>query len=341
MDSYYRVGISHDFATDAQGRYEAAIESVFSRYPKVQVELMPEAPDDLPPREVLDRYDAILALGTKLTAANLEGLKRLAIVGRWGVGYDRIDTEALTRAGVVLAITPNAVRRPVAEAALGLVFACTLNLVRQHTVVDKGGWRKDLPRLGWNLAGRTLGSIGLGNIAREMFRMSASLGFGRRIAYDPYGEPMEGVERLSLEEVFREADYLCVHCLLNEETRGLVNRERLRLMKPTAYLINTARGPIVKEADLVEALREGWIAGAGLDVFEVEPLPVGAAIREAPNVILAPHALAWTEEIARDNSLEAAENIAAVARGELPGGIVNRAVLESPVFQAKLASFRR
>jgi phosphoglycerate dehydrogenase-like enzyme len=148
------------------------------------------------------------------------------------------------------------------------------------------------------------------------------------------------VELVSLENLARESDFLCVHCSLSASTKGLVNRELLRLMKPTAFLINTARGPIVNEPDLVEALREGWIAGAGLDVFEVEPLPPNAAIRTCPNVIFAPHGLAWTEELARDNSLEACGNLLAVSQGKLPGGIVNWQVLENPLFQNKLNKWK-
>jgi phosphoglycerate dehydrogenase-like enzyme len=336
----FLIGISHDFAIDAKGRYEDALETLFRPHPHIRYELMTPAENDQPAGEELDRYDGILALATRLNRSNLPGLKRLAIVARWGVGYDRIDTEALTEAGIVLAITPNAVRRPVAEAAIGLVFACTLNLVKQHQVVKGGQWRGALGRLGRNVSGRTLGSIGLGNIASEMFRMAGSLGFGKLVAHDPYALSAHAkslnVELKSLEDVFRESDYLCVHCSLSEATLGLVNERLLRLMKPTAFLINTARGPIVNEADLTRALNEGWIAGAGLDVFEKEPLPLDAPIRQCPNVILAPHGLAWTEELARDNSLEACGNLLAAAQGRLPGGVVNRAVLERDAFLNKL-----
>ncbi len=335
----YKIGISHDFSTEAKGHYEAAVAQVFNPHPNIEVELMPYAPDERPTAVDLDRYDGILAMATRLDKTNLVGLQRLTVVARWGVGYDRIDTDAMTEAGVLLAITPNAVRRPVAEAAIGLIFATTLNLVTQHRVVAEGKWRGALPGLGRNIAGRNLGSIGLGNIASEMFRMSASLGFGKLLAHDPYATEAHaasiGVQLVSLEDLFRESDFLCVHCSLSDATRGLVNRDLLRLMKPTAILINTARGPIVHEAALIHALKEGWLAGAGLDVFEVEPLPADAPIRACPNVVLAPHGLAWTTELARDNSLEACGNLLAVALGRLPGGIVNRAVIDNPLFQNK------
>jgi phosphoglycerate dehydrogenase-like enzyme len=341
----FRVGITHDFSIDAKGHYEAPLNQVLGHQPHIEVELMPPAEDERPTAAQLDRYDGIFALATRLDASNLTGLRRLSIVARWGVGYDRIDTTAMTNNGIILAITPNAVRRPVAEAAIGLIFATSLNLVHQHKIVEAGRWREALPGLGRNIAGRTLGSIGLGNIASEMFRLSASLGFGRFIAHDPYASADHAaslnVELVSLDRLARESDFLCVHCSLSTSTRGIVNRDLLRVMKPTAILINTARGPIVNETDLVEALKEGWIAGAGLDVFEVEPLPIDAPIRSCANVILAPHGLAWTEELARDNSLEAANNLLAVSLGTLPTGIVNRDVTHHHLFQSKLLKWSK
>jgi phosphoglycerate dehydrogenase-like enzyme len=143
-----------------------------------------------------------------------------------------------------------------------------------------------------------------------------------------------------MEELLAQSDYLTVNCFLSAATRGLIGEAELRQMKPTAYLINTARGPIVQEAALVRALEEKWIEGAGLDVFETEPLPVESPLRKMRNVVLTPHALAWTEELARDNGMEACDNILAIARGELPASIVNKEVLQRPGFQAKLARYR-
>lgn len=336
----FRIGVTHDFSIDAKGHYEAPIAQVFANQPHIEVELMPPSDQDHPSCEQLDRYDGILALNPFLDANNLGGLQRLSIIARWGVGYDRIDTAALTNSQIVLAITPNAVRRPVAEATIALIFASSLNVVTQHKIVESGKWRSSLPSLGRNIAGRTLGCIGLGNIASELFRLSASLGFGRFLAHDPFATPAHAaslnVELVSLEELARQSDFLCVLCALGDSTRGIVNRDLLRLMQPHAILINTARGPIVNESHLVEALNEKWIAGAALDVVEIEPLPLDAPIRSCPNVILAPHGLAWTEELARDNSLEAANSLLSFSQGKLPTGIVNREVLDNPGFLTKL-----
>ena len=261
---------------------------------------MPPQPDKIATPAALDQFDAIFSLGLKIGPESLQGVDRLALVARWGVGYDMIDVAALTAADVALAITPGAVRRPVAEAIVTFIFALTTNLISQDRLVRAGRWRGDLPRLGRGISDRTLGSIGCGNIAQEMFRMVRSLGFGRLIAYDPHISPAAaaelGVELVSMDEVLAGSDFVTINTLLNSATRGLIGEAELRRMKPTAYLINTARGPIVQEAVLIQALREGWIAGAGLDVFEREPLPADSPLRDLDNVILSPHGLAWTED---------------------------------------------
>ena len=285
----------------------------------------------------------VLALGLKFTAESLKGVDRLAVIARWGVGYDRIDVKALTEADVALAITPNAVKRPVAEAIVTLIFALSKNLLVQDRVTRSGQWRQGLPGIGYDLPGRVLGSVGCGNIAREMFRLARPLGFGRLIACDPYVSRKDvselGVDLVEMDTVFRESDYVTVNTPLSEATRGLIGERQFRLMKPTAFFINTARGPIVEHEALVKALREKWIRGAGIDVFAVEPPPRDEPLFELDNVILAPHTLAWTEELMRDNSIEACQNILAVARGEAPGPIVNREVIDRPGFKKKLARY--
>jgi phosphoglycerate dehydrogenase-like enzyme len=265
------------------------------------------------------------------------------LVARWGVGYDMIDVPALTDAGVALAITPNAVKRPVAEAILTFIFALSKDLREQDNIIRSGKWRGSLRRLGLGIEEKVLGSVGCGNIAREMFRLSKSLGFGRFLAYDPYADTAAahelGVDLVPLEQVLKESDYVTINTLLNQSTRGMIGAAQLAIMKPTAFLINTARGPIVDQKALTAALTERRIAGAGLDVFEKEPIEPDDPLLSMDNVLLSPHALAWTEEIVRDNGLEACDHILSVARGEIPDGIVNREVTEHPAFRAKLKRY--
>jgi phosphoglycerate dehydrogenase-like enzyme len=342
VSSDFRVGITPDFYVDAKGKFEHVVED---RLRDVSWGPMPDQPGKIGTPDALNQFDAIFALGLKIDAQSLRGVDRLAVIARWGVGYDMIDVDAITEAGVALAITPNAVRRPVAEAIYTFIFALTTNLLLQDRVVRAGHWRGHLPGLGRNIKGRTLGSVGCGNIAQEMFRMAGSLGFGRLIATDPFVSPDAarglGVELVSMDELLSASDFLAVNTPLNKHTRGLIGEAELRKMKPTAYLINTSRGPVLDEQAVIRALKERWIAGAGLDVFEEEPLPPGSPLRELDNAILAPHALAWTEEIVRDNAIEACDNILTIARGEIPAAIVNKDVLSRPEFQRKLERYRR
>jgi len=341
----FRVGITPDFYTDANGRFETALAARLDGVAGLEYAPMPAQPGKTATSDALNEFDAIFALALKFTRESLAGVDRLALIARWGVGYDMIDVHALTDAGVALAITPQAVKRPVAEAILTLIFALSKDLLEQDRTVRTGKWRGSLRRLGVCLEGRVLGSIGCGNIAREMFRLARPFGFTRLVAYDPYVKPETvrelGVDLVSLEEVLRASDYVAVNTLLNESTRRLIGEPQLRMMKPSAFLINTARGPIVDQRALTRALSEKWIAGAGIDVFEEEPADPNDPLLALDNVILSPHALAWTDEIARDNGLEACDHILSIARGEVPDGLVNREVLERPAFQQKLERYRR
>jgi phosphoglycerate dehydrogenase-like enzyme len=341
--SFFRVGITPDFYVDARGRFEKAIESKLGPERSVEYLPMPPQPGKLATPEALDGFDALFSLGLRITRESLAGVERLALVARWGVGYDMIDVPALTEAGIALAITSDAVKRPVAEAILTFIFALSKDLPEQDKVIRSGQWRGSLRRLGRGVGGKVLGSVGCGNIAREMFRLSGSLGFARFIACDPFADRAAatelGVELVSLEEVLRESDYVTINTLLNASTRGMIGEQQLALMKPDAFLINTARGPVVNRQALIRALREKRIAGAGLDVFDKEPIEPDDPLLSLDNVILSPHGLAWTEEIVRDNGLEACDHILSVARGEIPGGLVNREVLGSPKFLAKLERF--
>jgi phosphoglycerate dehydrogenase-like enzyme len=339
----FRLGITPDFYVEAKGKFEKVLQEQMSGTGGIEYAPMPPQPGKLATAEALNQFDAIFWLALKLTPQSLKGVDRLALVARWGVGYDMIDVGALTAADVALAITPNAVRRPVAEAILALIFALIKNLPALDRLTRSGGWRGDLTQLGRCIPGHVLGSVGCGNIAQEMFRLAGPLGFSRLIACDPYVTPEQvshlGVELVDMDVVFRDSDFVTVNTLLSPRTRGLIGERQFALMKPAAFFINTARGPIVEHDALVRALREKRIAGAGIDVFPVEPPPKDDPLFALDNVIVTPHAIAWTDEIMRDNGIEACRNVLALARGELPGGIVNREVIGRPGFRKKLARY--
>jgi phosphoglycerate dehydrogenase-like enzyme len=343
MFSPFRIGVTADFKAGIAGRLDPLLAEIFGPLPYITYEYfeftgMDEKGQYVDPADIAG-YDAILAFGVRFPAAAFTQTGELAVLSRWGVGYDMIDVPACTAADVLLAITVDAVRRPVAEAIVTLIHALSTRLFEKDRLVRNGRWneRALVPSVG--LRGKTVSSVGLGNIASEVFRLLAPFGLGRTLAFDPYAKPERaaelGVTLVDLPTLFQKSDFVTVNCPLNDETHGLVNADLIRQMKPTAYLVNTARGPIVNQNDLVEALKAGRIAGAGLDVFEVEPLPSNHPLAQLENVILSPHALAWTDELYFDNTLQACQNILTVLRGETPRDTVNRTVLQQPGFQAK------
>lgn len=289
-------------------------------------------------------FDAIVLLGDHFGYPALEGNERLVAVARWGVGYDNVDLDACTAHDVCTFITPAGVRRPVATAMLAFLLALALKLPQKDRLVRTGEWARKTDYMGEMLTGKVLGSLGLGNIGREFFRLVAPLEM-RHIACDPFVREEEaravGVQLVDKETLLRESDYLFITCLLTPETYHGIGSAELAQMKRSAYLINTARGPIVDEAALIAALESGRIRGAALDVFEQEPLSAGSPLIGMDNVLLAPHALAWTEESALGNSMEDAKGLVQLARGEAPTTVVNKAVLERPGFQAKLRALQQ
>lgn len=348
MSSPLQIGVTADFKTAVPGRIEPVLAEVFDPLPNFEYRYFEATGQDekgkyVTPADIAD-FDAVLALAYRFPAATFAGSPRLTVLARWGVGYDTIDIPACTAADVLLAITVDAVRRPVGEAIVTLLHALSMRLPQKDRLVREGRWNDRALEPSVGLRGKTLASVGLGNIGAEMFRLLEPFGLKRKLAHDPYASPARvaelGIELVDLPTLFSEADFVTVNCPLTDETKGLVNASLLGLMKPTAYLINTARGPIVNQADLIAALQAKQIAGAGLDVFEVEPLPLDSPLIQMDNVILAPHALAWNDELYHDNGYDACQNILSVFRGELPRYIVNRGVVEQVGFKTKVAALK-
>ncbi|CAA9451704.1 MAG: D-3-phosphoglycerate dehydrogenase [uncultured Rubrobacteraceae bacterium] len=342
MPGTFRVGLTRDFLREdgAIGWGDIGLGAL-DEARGVTWEFLPEGGQELTAEQV-SPYDALIVLAPHVGAATVEGADRLALIARFGVGYDNVDVEACTRNGVILTITPDGVRRPVAASILALLLALSHRLLVKDRIARSGHWEGKLAHMGTGLTGKTLGSIGLGNIAREVFVLAEPLGM-RHLAFDPYATPETaaeaGVELVDLEALLGASDFVAVNCALTPETRHLLDDRRLGLMKETSFLINTARGQIINQAALTEALREGRIAGAGLDVFEEEPADPDDEIFSLPNVICAPHALAWTDELALGNGRSACESVLDVAAGRIPKNVVNQEVIDTPLLQEKLASY--
>ncbi|HWK65207.1 MAG TPA: NAD(P)-dependent oxidoreductase [Rhizobiaceae bacterium] len=296
--------------------------------------------------EQLEDFDALILLAHRFDAVSVPQSGRLAVVARFGVGYDTVDVEACTRAGIALVITPDGVRRPVAVSVITLMLALTGKLMVKDRLTREAaaGYAKRSDHMGVGLVDRTLGLLGIGNIGAEVFRLAKPFDM-RFIAHDPFADNAVarelGVELVGLEELFRRSDILSVNCPLTPDTRHMVNADRLAMMKPDAYLINTARGPIVDQKALTAVLKERRIAGAGLDVLEEEPPQADDPILTLDNVILAPHALCWTDQCFAGNGAADVRAVIDVQHGREPRGVVNREVLASDLWRTRLAEFGR
>ncbi|MDE0485198.1 MAG: hydroxyacid dehydrogenase [Candidatus Poribacteria bacterium] len=335
----FRVGITRDFLKpDGSSDLDNIAQPLFDKA-GLYWEYIAENTPTLTAAQVRD-YDALLVLGAGITADTFTDVDRLAIIARFGVGYDKVDVEACTENGVLLTIAPDGVRRPVATSILTFVLSLSHQLLIKDRLTRTGRWTDTKDFMGMGLVGRTLGLVGMGNIGKETFKLAKPFGM-RHITFDPYVSPADaeevGAEIVDLDTLMQTADFVCVCCPLTEETQGIIDARCIGLMKPTAYLINTARGPIVDQKALTDALQNRHIQGAGLDVFEQEPISDDDPLLSLDNVIVTPHSICWTDECFEGNGKSACESIITVASGKMPTWIVNRDVIDSPKLKQKLA----
>ena len=285
---------------------------------KVSVGFGPEARelDDALLREV----NALLVRTKPLSAQQIEKAPQLRVIARHGVGVDNVAVETATRRGIPVLITPRANLRSVAEHVFALALAVSRNLLRADRYVREGRFAERDSLMGRELFGETLGVIGLGRIGEEVARIGAA-GFGMRVlGYDPYLEEKaaraKGVEPMSsLDELLSACDLVSVHVPLTQETRGLLGTRELGLMRPGSVLVQAARGGVVDEGALVEALRGGPLAGAGIDVFGEEPPPADHPLFSVENAVLSPHTAASTRQAMRRMGLDAARGILDILGG--------------------------
>ncbi len=262
-----------------------------------------------------------VALGaTRFGEPELEASKDMKVVTRIGVGYDAVDVPALSRRKVPLMVAGSANSPSVAEQALFMMLTLAKRAAELHTLVKDGAWATRLGKLPYDLFGKTVLILGFGRIGSRTAKRCLAMEMNV-LVYDPYKPAAEikaaGCEPVAdLDAALPRADFVSIHCPKTPETVGLFNAARLKLMKPAAYLINTARGGIVVEAALYDALKSGNLAGAGLDVFELEPPPLGHSLFELPNVIIAPHVAGVTREAVERMSEQTARNILSVLDGE-------------------------
>jgi lactate dehydrogenase-like 2-hydroxyacid dehydrogenase len=297
-----------------------------------------ENDDGLPNDQLLPRLrgkQAILAqLTNKFTAEVMDSLDGLKIIANVAVGFDNIDVPAATRKGILVSNTPDVLTDTTADFAFALLLAAARRVVEGHQYLHAGLWRKwaiDL-LVGQDVHHRTLGIFGMGRIGQAVARRAR--GFSMRVLYhDPVRAP-EALERelqlelVSKDQLLRESDFVSLHVPLSDSTRKLMGEPELKLMKKTAILVNTCRGPVADEAAVARALEEGWIAGAGLDVFEKEPT-VHPALLKLTNVVLAPHIASASVDTRREMSMLAARNAVEALEGRRPPTLLNPQLWDS------------
>ncbi len=279
--------------------------------------------DMLPPEEVIEAArdaEVIICNKTRITAEIMDSCKRLKFITLFATGYNNIDISAAAERGIVVSNVPNYSTDSVAQHTFALILELSENLSKYNTSVKRGDWVKSKKFCYFSypffeLSGKTLGIIGFGTIGAAVAKIAQAFGM-RVIANARTEKSAQGVEFVSLEEIFKNSDFLTLHCPLTAETSGLVNKKTLSLMKPTAYLINTARGGVVEEEALTEALKTGIIAGAAIDVLEEEPMYERHPYLDCPNIIITPH-IAWAAVESRNRLIDrVAENIAAFKKGQ-------------------------
>jgi glyoxylate reductase len=292
-----------------------------------------------PPKEVImervGNVDALASLlSDKIDVEIFDAAPKLKIVAQMSVGFDNIDVKEATKRGIYVTNTPEVLTETTADFAWALLIAVARRVVEADKYVRTGrwkvGWHPSM-LLGRDVYGATIGIVGAGRIGSAVARRAR--GFNMKILYydvvpRPELERELSLKRVDLDELLKQSDFVSIHVSLTKQTYHLINEEKLRLMKKTAYLINNSRGAVIDEKALYRALKGGWIAGAGLDVFEREPTPVANPLLKLDNVVVAPHISSGSHETRSKMAEMVAENLIAFFEGRIPPNLVNREVLK-------------
>lgn len=344
-DSKFSIGLTADFYDEnGNALHEDIGLSVFEKSNHIVLSKLAEHKTEIISDQLSD-HNVAFVLSPNVTTNSLKGNEEhLLAISRFGVGYDNVDVEACTANDVLVLIAEGAVNRSVAEATITWMLTLTHHVLQKDQLVRTGRWNDRNQLMGSELREKTLGVIGFGGIGKALVDLLNGFGMKKALVYDPglTGDICSRFEVTYVEELnelLMRSDFVSLHCPLNEETRGLIGNKQLKLMKSTAYLLNLSRGGIVDEEALYNALLNQTISGAAIDCFEGEPILSPHRFGTLDNVILAPHSIAWTNELFKDIGRTACKSILDLSLGKQPRGIVNPEVLESPNFNRKWARF--
>ena len=338
-----RVCMTREMLTPA-GEYPEHIRDLpLLQNPRVDFVPCPRVEKVLPP-EVIRDFDACLVGFALVNHDTFRGVERVCCMSRWGVGYDNVDPKACTDNDVVLITTRGALDYSVAESAISYMLALSHKMLLKHRHAAANDWSQRLTTLGNEIREKTIGIVGLGAIGAALLKLLAPFQPGRILVFDPFLNDARAkelaIEKTDLATLLKESDMVSIHCPKTPETTNLIDAKHFAQMKPSAYLINTARGGIVNEQALSVALCTGQIRGAGIDVFESEPPPADHPLLKLDNVILSPHANSLTQECFRDIGLHITRNLTRLISGECPEFAINREVFDRPKFREKLARLK-
>jgi D-3-phosphoglycerate dehydrogenase len=324
----YRVGGGSRGAFDDE---RVALEAVGARHVVIE---RTHGDDDL--LEQAGDADGLIIVESPVSRQAMEKMDRLKVVLRTGVGVDSVDVDAATELGIAVVYIPDLWIREVANHAMALLLACNRRVLLHDTALRSGTWTPTASPVG-SIHGETVGILGLGKIGSTFAARAAAFEM-EVIAYDPYvpAEAFEraGAESVTFEELLGRSDYISVHTPRTDETTHIIDEAALRQMKPTAYLINTSRGPVVDQSALTKALTDGWIAGAGIDVFEIEPPDENEPLLKLDNVIVTPHSAFYSDAAAQQVPARCGEEVARVLTGRMPMNLYNPVVLDKRPLRA-------
>ncbi len=311
----YRVVVTDD----RHGRYTEENEVLRAIGVETEVHNLQTEQDAI---EVLRGADAILLNLFPMTEAVISSLERCRVISRYGTGYDNVDLDAATQAGIWVTRVPDYAEEDTSDHAIALLMACIRQVAAKDRAIRQGDWNFSLPHRVGRVSGKVLGIAGYGHVGRAVHRKLSGFPFSRILIYDPHKDPQmireTGAQPASLDQLVKECDYITLHVPLNRETHRLIGAEQFGSMKNGAIIVNTSRGAVVDEEAMADALDDGTVAAAGLDVFETEPLPASNRLRQFDNVVLTDHSGYYSVESIVELKTKAAMNVLRVLRGEPP-----------------------